>query len=249
MRELTSVLKTLPHDGPLESLGSLLNGVCVYFGGLNTYHRGRGFEMANSIVRDRRPEGKPLFVFIDSSVDTSLLEDEGYAHVGKISIEGKASRNWDQAYKTAVAEALLWDVDILLISGGMKGVTIGSNSSFPGGAGAYSQANYSFSLLGSFGSGITEGKGEAVLSAESYRFAPGRVHSRRIPQALYERIRVRPQVVRQSGSSSIVETSQTDSIVQASQTNGRPGIKISQTMYDMAGFGNDQQVGCVTIVP
>jgi hypothetical protein len=194
MRELRSVLRALPHKGLLEAAGGILNDVAVVlFGKPDTYFHGRGLEIADSVVRDRRPEGKALLVFIDSNVDVGLLGEEGYAYMGKVSVEGDPDRNWDQAYKAAVSEALLWDVDILLISGGMKGVTTGTNLTFPSAAAGYSQVNYSLSLLGSKASGITEGKGKAVLSAEAYRYCPETVERRRIPEEIYERIRARPQ--------------------------------------------------------
>jgi hypothetical protein len=194
MRELRGVLKDLPHKGLAEAIGGVLNGVAVVvFGSPNKYHHGRGLEIINSVIRDRRPEGKPLLVFIDSHVDIGLLREEGYAYMGKVDVEGDVDRNWDQAYKAAVAEALLYDVDILLISGGMKGVTVGENVTFPSAAGGYSQVNYSLSLMGAKASGITEGKGKAVLSADAYRFYPGMVERRRIPESLYDRIRLRPR--------------------------------------------------------
>ncbi|MEN6575997.1 MAG: hypothetical protein ABFD90_06610 [Phycisphaerales bacterium] len=196
MRELRGVLKSLPHKGMLEAVGGVLNTLAVaLFDAPDKYHHGRGLEIANSITRDRRPEGKPLLVFIDSNVDIALLREEGYAYVGKVSIDGDVERNWDHAYKAAVVEALLWDTDILLVSGGMKGVTVGSNLTFPSAAAGYSQANYSLSLLGGKATGITEGKGKAVLSADAYRFCPGKMERRRIPESLYERIRARPQQV------------------------------------------------------
>lgn len=196
MRMLRGVLTSLSHEGILESLGGVLNGVGAIFGGPDNYHHGRGFEISNALTRQRRPQGKPLLVFIDSNVDTQLLRRAGYVYVGSVSLEGKVDRNWDQVYDAAVAEALPWDVDVLLISGGMKGVTVGSNISFPGAAGAYSQANYSISLLGSVSSGITEGKGKAVVSAAGYRFWPNLANRRRIPQSFYDSIRA--QVVSQS---------------------------------------------------
>jgi hypothetical protein len=190
IRELRSVLKALPHAGLAEAVGGVLNSVATFvLGTPDRYHHGRGLEIVNSVTRDRRPEGKPLLVFIDSSVDMNLLREEGYAYIGKVSIEGDVDRNWDQAYKAAVAEALLWDTDILLISGGMKGVTVGSNVTFPSAAAGYSQANYSLSLMGSKATGITEGKGKAVLSADAYRFSPDKAERRRIPESLYNRIR------------------------------------------------------------
>ena len=94
---------------------------------------------------------------------------------------------WREA---AVAEALPWNVDILLISGGMKGVTAGSTVS-AGAGGAYSQTNYSISLLGSVTSGITEGKGKAIISAQGYRYWPNAVNRRRIPQAFYNKVRAK----------------------------------------------------------
>ncbi len=194
MRELRSVLRALPHKGVLEAVGGALNNVAVVlFGKPDTYFHGRGIEIADSIVRDRRPEHKCLLVFIDSNVDVNLLGEEGYAYVGKVSVEADPDRNWDQGYKAVVAETLLWDVDILLISGGMKGVTTGSNTTFPSAAGGYSQANYSLSLMGGKAKGITEGQGKAMLSGEAYRYAPHMIERRRIPAAIYERIRCRPQ--------------------------------------------------------
>jgi hypothetical protein len=194
IRELKSVLESLPYENPLGMLAGILNGVGAAFGGPDNYHHGRGFEIASSLVRTRRPKGKPLLVFIDSNVDTGLLKEAGYAYVGKVSLEGKVDRNWDHVYDAAVAEALPWDVDILLISGGMKGVTVGSNIAFPGAGGAYSQANYSVSMFGAVSSGITEGKGKAVISAAAYRYWPTAAYRRTIPKAFYERIQasIRP---------------------------------------------------------
>jgi len=187
MRGLRGVLESLPYESPLGVFGGFLNGVAAVFGGPDNYHHGRGFEIANSLVRTRRSRRKPLLVFIDSNVDTGLLRKAGYAYVGKVSIEGRVERNWDHVYDAAVAEALPWDVDILLISGGMKGVTVGSNLAFPGAGGAYSQANYSISMFGAVSSGITEGKGKALVSAAGYRYWPAAANRRRIPQAFYER--------------------------------------------------------------
>ncbi len=194
MHEIKGILRSLPYDGALEAIGGFFNGVGRLFGGPDQSHHGRGFEIANSVIRDRRPDGKPLLVFIDSYVDADLLEEEGYAYVGRISLEGISKRNWDHVYNAAIAEALPWDVDILLISGGMKGVTVGSTTSLSAGGG-YSQTNYSLSLLPGKSKGVTEGKGEAVLSATGYRFCPEMLERRRIPQALYDRICVRPQAV------------------------------------------------------
>ena len=249
MKELRGVLESLSYENPLSVLGGLLNGVGVAFGGPDNYHHGRGFEIASSLVRTRRPNRKPLLVFIDTNVDTNLLRNAGYAYVGKVSLEGKVNRNWDQVYDAAVAETLPWDVDILLISGGMKGVTVGSNLSFPGAAGAYSQANYSVSLFGSVSSGITEGKGKAILSAQGYRFWPKAAQRRRIPQAFYDRIRAQltprlsaePTVQRQS---SVGAARQAAPVPREKQA---PGVEISQELYDMAGFSENQRVEHLTV--
>lgn len=262
MKELRGVIESLSYENPLGVIGSLLNGVGVAFGGPDNYHHGRGFEISSSLVRTRRPEGKPLLVFIDTNVNTNLLRDAGYAYIGKVSLEGKIDRNWDQVYDAAIAEALPWDVDILLISGGMKGVTVGSNLSFPGAAGAYSQANYSISLIGSVSSGITEGKGKAMLSAQGYRFWPKAAQRRKIPQAFYDRIRAQltsritePAAEGQNGfrpprrevAAPPVEWG--ESCVGAARQTApsatkrpRPGVEISQELYDMAGFSEDQHI-------
>ncbi len=244
MRELRSVLQDLPHMGLLEAVGGVLNSVAVVvFGAPDMYHHGRGFEIADSIVRDRRPEAKPLLVFIDSNVDTRLLREEGYAYVGKVSIEGDVTRNWDQAYKAAVTEALLWDVDILLVSGGMKGVTVGHNITFPSAAVGYGQTNYSLSLFGAVAKGITEGKGKAVLSVEAYRYDPERVQRRRIPESLYERIRVRPVLA------PVGKDGQAAPAAPAASCPSKcgPGINVSRQLYEMAGFEQERKVDHVNV--
>ncbi len=229
MDELRGVLKSLPHTGPLKLVGGMLNGVSVAFGGPDKFHHGRGFEIANALIRERRPEGKPLLVFIDSSVDRELLKKAGYAYVGRVSLEGDVDRNWDQVYDAAVAETLPWDVDILLITGGMKGVTVGANLSFPGAAGAYSQTNYSLSLFGAMSKGITEGKGKAQISAEGYRFWPQALIKRRIPKAFYDRIQARP--------------TPTEGVSQQSSAAGQQtGVRVSKELYDLAGFEEGQNV-------
>ena len=262
MKELRGVIESLSYENPLGVIGGLLNGVGVAFGGPDNYHHGRGFEISSSLVRTRRPEGKPLLVFIDTNVDTNLLREAGYAYVGKVSLEGNVDRNWDQVYDAAIAETLPWDVDILLISGGMKGVTVGSNISFPGAAGAYSQANYSVSLFGSVSSGITEGKGKATLSAQGYRFWPKAAKRRRIPQAFYNKIRAQllpritePAVQGRNGLGAprrqavAPPTERIQSSVGAARQAApvtrrkpRPGVEISQELYDMAGFSEDQRI-------
>jgi hypothetical protein len=251
MKDLRGVIEALSYESPLDVVGGILNGVGVVFGGPDNYHHGRGFEISSSLVRTRRPDCKPLLVFVDTDVDTNLLKKAGYAYVGKVSLEGKVDRNWDQVYNAAIAETLPWDVDILLISGGMKGVTVGSNISFPGAAGAYSQANYSISLFGSVSSGITEGKGKAMLSAEGYRFWPKAVQHRRIPQAFYDKIRA--QLI-PGGPSDMRITEPRHSGVGAAAhaappatKKQTPGVEISRELYDMAGFNENQRIENLTI--
>lgn len=250
MKDLRGVIEALSYDGPLDVLGGILNGVGVVFGGPDNYHHGRGFEISSSLVRTRRPHGKPLLVFVDTNVDTNLMRKAGYAYVGKVSLEGKIDRNWDQVYNAAVAETLPWDVDILLISGGMKGVTVGSNLSFPGAAGAYSQANYSISLFGSVSSGITEGKGKAMLSAEAYRFWPKAANRRGIPKAFYDKIRA--QVISGPSGTRLTEPRQSGvgAARHAAPATGKkpaPGVEISQELYDLAGFNENQRIDNLTV--
>lgn len=248
VRMLRGVLESIAHDGPLELVGGILNGVGAVFGGPDNYHHGRGFEIGNSLFRDRRPNGKPLLVFIDSNVDTDILRQAGYAYVGKVSLEGKVERSWDQVYDAAVAEALPWDVDILLVAGGMRGVTVGSNLSFPGAAGGYSQANYSVSLFGAASSGITEGKGRALVSAAGYRFWPAAVKKRQIPQSFYNRIQascvLTPQI-RQESTQPMkhVQSPQPGQSIPPAETVLVPGqkkdcwgVEVSRELMSMAGF-------------
>jgi hypothetical protein len=184
----------------------------------------------------------------------------------------------------------------------MKGVTTGSNTTFPSAAFGYSQANYSLSLLGSYAKGVTEGKGKAILSGEAYRFSPETIQRRRIPAAIYDRIRYRPapapagepgcasvppeapepgcaeavertgdavrRAVRPSvgtgrpapvavGSSNPGSAAQSSSAPASTPARrapqprrpsyNSPGITMSQELFDMAGFSNDQAVGYVQI--
>lgn len=276
IKELKGVLQSLPYEGLLNVFGGILNGVGAIFGGPDNFHHGRGFEIANSLIRTRRPKRKPLLVFIDSNVDTKLLKQAGYAYVGKVSLEGNVQRNWDQVYDAAVAEALPWDVDILLISGGMKGVTVGSNSAFPGAGGAYSQSNYSISMFGSVSNGITEGKGKAIVSAAGYRYWPTAVNRRRIPQAFYDKIHAKVQLIKKTEQAAQQPTyapapKKTRRVTVAPapkkpqpvkkkpgivgtvifspvpHKNNRPGVYISRELYEMAGFEAHQRVDNLVI--
>jgi len=188
VKELKGVMNSLPYDGPLSFVGGILNGIGTIFGGPDNFHHGKGFEISNSIVRKRRPEDRPLYILIDSNINRDYFRKTGYTYVGKISLEGKVDRNWDLVYKAAIAEVLPWDVDVMLVSGGMKGVTVGTNTTFPGIAGAYSQTNYSVSMLGGRATGITEGKGVAMVSAECFRYNPAAADSRGIPEEFYKQV-------------------------------------------------------------
>jgi len=261
-RELRGVLESLSYESPLDVVGGLLNGVGVIFGGPDNYHHGRGFEISNSLIRNRRPNGKPLLVFVDSNVDTNLLRKAGYVYVGKISVEGKVDRNWDQVYDASIAETLPWDVDILLVSGGMKGVTVGSNVAFPGAGGAYSQPNYSISMFGAVSSGITEGKGKALMSSDGYRFCPELASRRRIPQSFYERVRpaVRTrQAPRQEPRRELREepghmpmpAPESGGVGRAvpsvSSREKAGGVRVSRRLWEMAGFDENQMVDYVIV--
>ncbi len=188
MKELKGSIKAIPYDGPLGLLDGLLNNVGSLLGCPDNFAHGRGFEISSSIVRKRRPKDRPLYILIDSNINRDYLNKTGYLYIGKISLEGKVERNWDQVYKAAIAEALPWDIDIILVSGGMKGVTVGTNFTFPTAGAAYAQTNYSLTLLGGTSTGMTEGKGKAMVSAECYRYYPQAAQSRAIPEAFYERI-------------------------------------------------------------
>ncbi len=268
MDELRAVLTAVPYDSPLDWIGAVANGICVVFGGPDNYHHGRGFTIANSVARHRRVEGKPLICIIDSYIDPLLLAENGYVYTGRISIEGRYERNWDQVYDAAVAEALPWDVDILLISGGMKGVTVGSNLTLPTLGMGYSQTNYSLSAGAGFATGITEGKGKAILSASAYRFDPELMVRRRIPTTLYERIRVRPKAAAAQsapGAPTTTAAATTTPPVVGTTAAARPaatprpmapeavvkpkgpGIEISSELYQMAGFTSSQAVDNVAI--
>jgi hypothetical protein len=249
MKQLKRVLKALPYNNPVNIIGGIFNGVRAVFGGPDYFHRGRGFEIANALVRDRRPDGKPILVFIDSNINRELLHSAGYAYVGRVSLEGDVDRNWDQVYDAAVAEALPWDVDIMLISGGMKGVTVGSNLSFPGAAGAYSHISYSLSFLGAMSSGITEGKGKAMVSAEGYRYWPDALAKRKIPRAFYEKIHLKTIARENTATTQPQQAQQVQPTATATATpppaaegQRKPGVKVSRELIDLAGFEQGQSI-------
>jgi len=267
IKMLKGVLKSIPHDGPLDFLGGVINDVAAVFGAPDNFHHGRGFEIASSIERKRRPEGKPLLIFIDSNIDRNVLRGLGFAYVGRVSLEGKSERNWDQVYKAAIAETLPWDVDMIIVSGGMKGVTVGSNFSFPTAAGAYSQLNYSLSMFGGASSGVTEGKGVAMISAECYRYHPRAIQRRAIPQSFYDKIHASATAAKQTKvtekqapkteSAALTNPQRTQAVAKNSQTappvvpknntKQRAGIEISRELYEMAGFNQQQQLDYTVI--
>ena len=264
-KELKSSLTSIPYEGPLSFVGGIFNCVGTIFGAPDNFHHGRGFKIANSVVRKRRPENRPLYILIDTDINRDYLNKTGYIYMGKISLEGKVERNWDQVYEAAIAEALPWDIDIILVSGGMKGVTIGTNLTFPGIAGAYSQANYSISMLGGNATGMTEGKGVAMVSAECYRYYPTAARRRAIPEAFYDRIHATEQTSQETQQSSrtierVPEIQNSHSQARQTLTEQamapqvqvpapkiqvqRPytGVNVSPELAEMAGFGSQQQM-------
>jgi hypothetical protein len=262
MQELKGIINAIPYDGPLELIGGTVNGILACLGGPDNFHHGRGFEISNSVERKRRPEGKPLLVFIDSNISRDVLKESGYIYVGRVSLESRSERNWDQAYRAAIAETVPWDVDMIIMSGGMKGITVGATTSFPSAAGAYAQTNYSVSMFGGVSTGITEGKGEAQVSAECYRYQPWAIQKRAIPQAFYDKIHTKP-VTKQTAapeSTATNSTAKTEASKQAPKQQAAPapgdieaekikqraGITVSRELYEMSNFGS-QQVDNVVI--
>ena len=88
------------------------------------------------------------------------------------------------------------------------------------------------------------------MSAEGYRFWPQAVQSRRIPQAFYEKIRA--QLIPGPSGMRITEPRQ-DGVGTVRQTapvarkRQAPGVEISQELYDMAGFDENQQIEHLTV--
>jgi len=183
LRELYSVLTSVQHEGPIEFIGGIFGGIVDIFVRSNeSTYKGKGFVISNSLIKNRRRKGQVLIVLTPSSVQEEklIIESGLYVHAGNVGVEGNETHNWDQVYDVAIAATLLRDVDILLISGGMKGVTIGSNNSFPGGAVGYSQTNYAISLMGARAEGKTEGVGQPLIHCTGYRYDPKEANKRRI---------------------------------------------------------------------
>ena len=195
----------------------------------------------------------------------------GYAYVGKISVEGKDTQSWDQIYSAAIAEVLPWNVDILLISGGMKGVTVGQNVSFPSAAFGYSQTNYSLSLTGGMAKGVTEGKGKPVLSAEAFRYCPELLNRQSLPREFYKSLELRAkqqellekqqaralearrqQLLRQQQQwQQFQQMQQRQGMYQPTSNPMQPcssttqGVDVNPELYDMAGVNQGQQLDYV----
>jgi hypothetical protein len=275
MHELKGILGRLGYEGPLEWLGGVINNVGQLFGGPDLDHRGRGFDVTNSLDPVRRPDGKDMFVLIDSYVDRNRLKEMGYVYVGNIGVEGKTNRDWRHNYFVMIAEAVPYDVDILLVSGGMKGVTVGSNVSVSSGGGV-GRPDFSVSLFGGVSEGITEGKGEPVTSAAAYRYCPEKLKKYERVQEFLAKVRKRPEsgtaqaVPNQSAPAArvapaavakaapvppVAEAEPDDesepaapqrvvaappeenaAVVYPAGTPGGPGIRMSQELWDMAGY-------------
>ena len=86
MKELKGVMNSLPYDGPFSLIGGIFNGIGTLFGGPDNFHHGKGFEISNSIARNRRPKDRPLYILIDSNINRDYLNTTGYVYVGKISL-------------------------------------------------------------------------------------------------------------------------------------------------------------------
>ncbi len=252
MQMLKRLLRSAPYANGFKAIGGIFTPT------LKT-HRLRGFNVSNALFRDERPKGKRFMIMIDNDVDRELLQTAGYAYVGKISVVGRETRNWDQCYGAVIAETVPWDVDIILLSGGMKGVTVGENVAF-GGGGGYSQTNYSLSLFGSKSTGVTEGKGKPLLSAECYRYHPQLNAVRNDPREFYQKLQAHyasnvpapqmqivpptpviadttaaPTPVSTGVSSSPRQTSRTAVPAPQIQAQSYPSVNVNQELMNMAG--------------
>ena len=237
MGQLKGILKAIPHTGPIQMAAGLINHVRKALGGPDRFHHGRGFEIASSLVRYRRQQGTPMMVFIDSQIDKTVLFKAGYAYVGKISVEGDDTRNWDQTYHAAIAEAIPWDVDILLISGGMKGISVGSTTAFPNMAFGYSQLDYSVSLGGGRSKGVTESKGKPVLSGEAFSFNPRWSQKSTQPRNFYNSLKARQEAQAKAQA----KPNLTLPALPVSP-QGVGGVSVSNELMEMAGIKHGQRL-------
>jgi hypothetical protein len=235
MDQLRYTLEAVPYQGILSIIPGIFNQIGLVFGLADNYHHGRGFQISNSLVRERRPKGKPLMVLYSDDIDRRVFKRANYAYVGKVSVEGHQNRNWDQVYYATIAEMLPWDVDIIVIDGGMKGVSVGSNTTTGGGAG-FSQANYSISLMGGVSNGITEAKGKPVISADAFRYSPRLRFKRSISRQFYSSLKSRYPDLQQAMP-----------VAYANPTGGTPGIRVRPEVWNMAGFAPTQKVDCLSV--
>ncbi len=235
MDQLRYTLEAVPYKGFLSIIPGIFNQIGLVFGMADNYHHGRGFQISNSLVRERRPMGKPLMVLYADDIDRRVFKRADYAYVGKVSVEGHQDRNWDQVYYATIAEMLPWDVDVIIIDGGMKGVSVGSNTSI-GSAGGYSQSNYSLSLLGGISQGITEAKGKPIISADAFRYSPRLRFKRSISRQFYSSLKSR-----------YPDLQDATPVTYANPTGGTPGIRVHPEVWNMAAFTSTQKVDCLSI--
>lgn len=172
--DLENVIRhNVPPDGVFGFLECTVNDFFNIFGTPDRFHRGRGFEITSSLIPKPRPKDKPLYVFENGSHDKAKLREMGFIYVGKVGVKGKLKvHNWDHCEDAAVAEAYLYDVDFLFISGGMRGVTVGSTGSL-GAGGAYGvRSDLTVNVIGVESKGMVEGEFLPLADGEAYRYDP-----------------------------------------------------------------------------
>ena len=190
MDELYGVLEGMEHDRLIDLPFDILNTawrLCgwAYTAGQATParlpHRFRGIEVENGFLKDKRPKDLPLMVFVDGSLNLSKLKAAGYVDVGTTTARAdNTSRTWDQVEASIVAETLPWNIEIIIISGGMKGISVATNDSIPVAIGAGSN-DVGFTLQGATAKGATEGVAKAMIRARGYRKDPVRMKRISIP--------------------------------------------------------------------
>ncbi|MFC1762640.1 hypothetical protein ACFL6U_11240 [Planctomycetota bacterium] len=252
-KEDMQMLKRLMRSAPYDNFFTAVGGI---FTPTLKESKLRGFQVANAVIREKRPDDKPVMLMIDANIDKDLLKRAGYAYVGKISVEGRSTRNWDQSYGSIIAEAIPWDIDVILLSGGMKGITVGNTLSY-GAGGGYSQVNYSLAAFGSKSQGITEGRGKPILSAECYRYNPQLTYKRNTPRQFYQMLQTRfaatglpgqpvapaatPMYTPTYSSNAALPNGNARGVSQMRSQN-IPGVSVDPELAQMAGVRPTQQL-------
>ena len=119
----------------------------------------------------------------------------------------------------------------------MKGISVGSTTSFPNASFGYSQANYALGLGAGHSRGVTEAKGKPCLSAEAFSFNPRWSQKSSQPRQFYQSL-----VARQEAQAKAKERANLQLPPLPVSPQGVGGVSVNSELMEMAGIRQGQRV-------